>query len=321
MAETGTDILKAAQLLCEGKLVAIPTETVYGLAANALDADACLQIYKAKNRPAFDPLIVHVGDVASVPKYVMDFPEEARRLCERFWPGPLTVVLPKKPIIPDLVTSGNSSVAIRVPSHPLTQKLLDLLDFPLAAPSANPFSYVSPTTAQHVQEQLGDRIDYILDGGPCQVGIESTIIRFDNGKVEVLRLGGTALEEIENITGKLEKQLQSGSNPAAPGQLDQHYSPHTRFVLTDFNTLNTIPENCGFLRFQNPVPEMDPAHQWILASDGNTDTAARNLFTMMREMDARKFAVIFAELVPEEGLGPAVNDRLRRAAAQGLSPE
>jgi L-threonylcarbamoyladenylate synthase len=179
MAECGTDIEKCAQLLREGKLVAIPTETVYGLAANAFNQDAVVSIYEAKNRPFFDPLIIHTDSVDKAKNFVSFFPEKAKRLADVFWPGPLTLLLPRSNEVPDVVTSGLDNVAIRVPDHELTLKLLEQLDFPLAAPSANPFGYVSPTEPEHVQKQLGNKIPYILDGGKCKVGIESTIIGFD----------------------------------------------------------------------------------------------------------------------------------------------
>ena len=176
MAEIGQDILKAKEILIAGGLVAIPTETVYGLAGNALNENSVANIFRAKNRPSFDPLIVHVASILQAERFVEDIPSQARKLAETYWPGPLTILLKKRPIISDLVTSGLDTVAIRVPAQDLTRSLLASLDFPLAAPSANPFGYVSPTKAEHVNEQLGDNIDYILDGGDCQVGIESTIV-------------------------------------------------------------------------------------------------------------------------------------------------
>ena len=214
MAEIGTDILKAKNLLEHGELVAIPTETVYGLAGNALNASAVAKIFSVKNRPAFDPLIVHVPNVNAVYEYVAEIPEKAYALAQRFWPGPLTLLLQKKSIIPDLVTAGLETVGVRCPDHPLTQDLLKILSFPLAAPSANPFGYVSPTTPAHVDEQLGDKIKYILDGGKCEVGIESTIVGMENGEVVVYRMGGLSTEEIESVVGNVKIQTHSSSNPA-----------------------------------------------------------------------------------------------------------
>ena len=189
MAEIGKDIEKSAALLASGELVAIPTETVYGLAGNALDEKAVVQIFKSKNRPRFDPLIVHVAGIDQVYNYVESIPEELKALAEAFWPGPLTLLLTKKSIIPDLVTSGLGKVGVRVPNHALTLSLLERLDFPLAAPSANPFGYISPTSASHVQDHLGDKLAYILDGGHCEVGLESTIVGMEEGQVIIYRLG------------------------------------------------------------------------------------------------------------------------------------
>lgn len=225
MAEIGTDIQKAASLLRRGKLVAIPTETVYGLAGNAFNEEAVLSIFETKNRPQFDPLIVHSSGIQWVKQHVNEIPVLAGILMDEFWPGPMTLVLPKKEIVPDLVTSGLDSVAVRVPSHPMTQELLLMLDFPLAAPSANPFGYVSPTTAQHVNDQLGDKIDYILDGGSTTVGLESTIIGFEEGKPIVYRLGGLSIDVIEESIGPVEIALNQSSDPKAPGMLKSHYAP------------------------------------------------------------------------------------------------
>ena len=225
MAEIGLNIEKAAELLNAGEIIGIPTETVYGLAGNALNEDAILQIYSAKNRPKFDPLIAHTDSLEKVEDLVKNIPEKAATLAKHFWPGPLTILLEKKLNVPDLLTSGLSRIAIRIPNHPLTKQLLSKLDFPLAAPSANPFGYVSPTTAQHVQDQLGDKIPYILDGGPCKVGLESTIVGFENDEVIIYRLGGTKVEEIEKLIGPVKIQVNESSNPAAPGMLKSHYSP------------------------------------------------------------------------------------------------
>lgn len=323
MAETGRDIARAAELLRKGQLVAIPTETVYGLAANALDPEACVRIFEAKERPFFDPLIVHIKDLDEVLKYAVTFPPEAESLCRKFWPGPLTVVLNKRDIIPDIVTAGQNTVALRVPGHTLTLQLLEILDFPLAAPSANPFGYVSPTTAAHVERQLGSRIPYILDGGPCEVGLESTIVRFTGGKPELLRLGGMDADTLRKEIGDFTEMLHQGSDPSAPGQLDQHYSPHTRFMLCKEG--ETINVNSGyrtaFLRFRKAVDLHSEIDQYVLAADGDLHTAARNLFSKLRELDEKGYDQIIAETVPDTGLGRAINDRLRRAAAREISPE
>lgn len=315
MAITGKDINKAKELLTAGELVAIPTETVYGLSGNALNLTSVTRIFEVKNRPRFDPLIVHVSDIGAAAMYVENVPELAHKLVARFWPGPLTLLLKRKPIIPDLVTSGLPTVGIRCPNHPLTQSLLRQLPFPIAAPSANPFGYVSPTTPEHVAEQLGDKIPYILDGGACQVGIESTIIGFDSGLPIVYRLGGLTIEAIESVVGKVYANGHSTSNPVAPGQLQQHYSPSTKIVVGNIEELllKHANEEVAVLSFQKSYPVK---HQEILSLTGDLDEAAQHLFAAMRTLDRLSVSLILAEQVPNHGLGRAINDRLQRAAAR-----
>lgn len=314
----GTDIALAKTLLQAGELVAIPTETVYGLAANALNADAVLKIFLAKNRPAFDPLIVHAGSIAQIATLVTHMPETARYLAEQFMPGPLTLLLPKKNLVPDLVTSGLPHVAVRIPNHPLTLQLLRSLNFPLAAPSANPFGYVSPTTAQHVQDQLGGKIPYILDGGPCSVGIESTIIGFDTTPPTVYRMGGISIEQIEAAIGKVLVQTYSSSNPRTAGMLKSHYAPHKKVVLGNITQLlQTFSEEnrqglVGVLSFRQ---DYGCPRQVILSPDGNLNEAAGRLFAALRTLDNLPVTVILTEPVPDVDIGRAINDRLKRAAA------
>jgi len=314
MAETGKDINKAKQLLVNGELVAIPTETVYGLAANALSPDAVLKIFQVKNRPRFDPLIIHVSSWSKVDRYAQEIPPMARQLAEVFWPGPLTVLLQKKSVIPDLVTSGLPTVGIRCPDHPLTHALLETLDFPLAAPSANPFGYISPTTPGHVADQLGSKIPYILDGGPCEVGIESTIVGFDNDGGIVFRRGGLKTEDIESVIGKVKVRTSSSSNPKTPGQLQSHYAPKKKLVVGALEELlqKHEKEKIGILSFQK---DLHAPYQYILSRSGNQEEAARNFFSALRALDDAPVDIILAEYVPDVGLGKAINDRLRRAAA------
>lgn len=315
MAEIGTDIFKAKALLEKGELVAIPTETVYGLAGNALDISAVTKIFCVKDRPHFDPLIVHVPDLEHAKKYVEEIPERARLLTKNFWPGPLTLLLSRKSIIPDLVTSGLKTVGIRSPNHPLTIELLRSLSFPLAAPSANPFGYISPTRPEHVNEQLGDKISYILDGGVCTVGIESTIVGFENDHTIVYRMGGLSVEAIEQLVGKISIQLHSSSNPKAPGQLKNHYAPTKKMVLGNLPQLITQygRTKVGILSFQT---DFEVQYQFILTPAGKLEEAAQNLFTALRTLDKMPVETILAELVPEIGVGRAINDRLKRAAAE-----
>ncbi len=315
MAEIGKDIFKAKSLLEKGELVAIPTETVYGLAGNALDATAVAKIFSVKDRPQFDPLILHVTDLDQAKNYVNEIPEKAILLTKTFWPGPLTLLLKRKSILPDLVTSGLDTVGIRCPDHSLTRELLKSLSFPLAAPSANPFGYISPTKPEHVNEQLGNKISYILDGGACAVGIESTIVGFENDHPVVYRMGGLSVEAIEQIVGKVSVQLHSSSNPMAPGQLKSHYAPTRKLVLG--NVPDLIKEygkiSFAILSYQT---DFKTTHQFILSPAGKLEEAAQHLFAGLRTLDKMPVEIILAELVPEVGLGRAINDRLKRAAAE-----
>ena len=318
MAKTGTDIQIVKKLLMESGLAGIPTETVYGLAANAFDPVAVAMIFKVKERPTFDPLIIHTSSLEKAKKFVDKIPEKAYKLADKFWPGPLTLIFKKTAIIPDIVTSGLDTVAVRVPNHPLTLKLLKSIDFPLAAPSANPFGYVSPTSAAHVNEQLGDKIEYVLDGGDCQIGIESTIVEFDNEEVTILRLGGCKIEDIEACIGKVNVNSDSSSNPVAPGMMESHYSPLTPIVIGDIDEL--IAENSnkkiGILSFKTAYESAEGSHQFILSKKGDIDEAATRLFTGLRKLDSLNLQLIVSEYVPDGGLGKAINDRLKRAEAK-----
>lgn len=315
--EIGIDIIAAADYLKAGELVAIPTETVYGLAANALNEDAVLKIYAAKNRPQFNPLIMHVASFEQAKLYIKDISDEAEQLAAAFWPGPLTMLFNKKQNVPDLVTAGSKRVAIRVPGHPLTLQLLSQIDFPIAAPSANPSGYVSPTTAKHVYEGLHNKIPYILDGGACGVGVESTIVGWnENNELELYRLGGVAVEAIEQLIGKTIKHHKKiTDNPHAPGQLKSHYATNTPLYLGNINQL--LPEFAGkkilLINFQQYHPALAKEQQLILSESGSTGEAAKNLFRVLREADQLQADVILAEQLPDEGLGKAVNDRLERA--------
>ncbi len=312
----GNDLAQAKQLLAAGQLVAIPTETVYGLAGNALDEQAVLEIFRVKNRPAFDPLIVHTDSFERIADFVREIPEKALLLAQHLMPGALTLLLPKSDLIPDLVTSGLDRVAVRIPNHSLTRSLLSSLPFPLAAPSANPFGYISPTTAQHVEQQLGNQIPYILDGGPCEVGLESTIVGFENDEPIIYRKGGLAIETIESLVGKVRVQAHSSSNPLAPGMLKSHYAPRTPLQLVErleliVSSHQSPVRRVGVLSFQQ---DYGVDYQEILSPSGDISEAARHLFAAMRRLDQLGLDVIYAELVPDEGLGKAINDRLKRAA-------
>ncbi len=315
--QIGTDIQTAIHWLEAGQCVGIPTETVYGLAANALDVAAVARIFAVKNRPTFDPLIVHVRSVDAVAPYTETFPASLRRLAEAFWPGPLTLLLPKSALIPDLVTAGLPRVALRAPSHEVTRRLLSALPFPLAAPSANPFGYISPTTAQHVYEQLQGKIPYVLDGGPCTVGVESTIVGIEEDTLIVYRLGGIPVEALEQAAReKILVRTHSTSHPAAPGMLTAHYAPRKPLFIWPDAVSHTAPEGLGLLLFRPRKDLPAHVHSIVLSESGQLVEAAQNLFAALRQLDRTpEVKVIWAELCPEVGLGRAINDRLRRAAA------
>ncbi len=316
MAETGKNIDLAAELLIKGNLVAIPTETVYGLAANALDEKAVLSIFEAKQRPFFDPLIIHVPSIESIDKYAELTDIRLQKLAKAFWPGPLTLLLPKKAVVPDLVTSGLASVAVRIPNHTITLELLKKINIPLAAPSANPFGYVSPTQPAHVNSQLGDKIAYILDGGPCEVGLESTIIGIEDDKVCVFRLGGLALEEIEKVIGKTELRINNSSNPVSPGQLKSHYAPKKPLFIGDIKELikHNATKKIAIICFGEENIEGKDLIVFDLSKNKNLQEAAINLFKFLRLADESAADIVLCEEVPDIGLGRAINDRLRRAA-------
>ena len=312
----GTDINLAQQFLEQGNVIGIPTETVYGLAGNALNEEAVLKIFSVKNRPYFDPLIVHTHSLDEVTKYTQQVPQRAFDLMEAFMPGPLTVLLPRQSCIPDLVTSGLETVAVRIPNHPLTLSLLQQLAFPLAAPSANPFGYISPTTSYHVYDQLHGRIPYILEGGATEIGVESTIVGFENNQAVVYRLGGLAIEEIERVVGKVLVQTNTSSDPKSPGMLKSHYAPRKRLVLTDaFDIVDDELSRVGVIAWDKKVVGVPDHHQLVLSEKGSLKEAAKHLFAAMRTLDETDVDYIIAVRVPDVGLGRAINDRLKRAAA------
>lgn len=319
-----TNVAEAAVLLRSGGLVAFPTETVYGLGADATNPIAVARIFESKQRPAFDPLIVHVGSLDQLNTVVASFPPLAQRLAEAFWPGPLTLVLPKTAAIPELVTAGLPGVGVRIPAHPLALELLNEVGFPLAAPSANPFGAISPTTVQHVQQGLGDRIDGILDGGPCQVGLESTVISLMDSQPALLRPGGCPLEAIVEVAGTVltnSVEVTNGTAQPAPGMLSRHYAPGTRLILLDRDQIATplTGQRCGLLTegTQKWTERFDRIE--VLSEDGDLKTCAAGFFAAMRSLDSAGLDVIIAHRFPNSGLGLALNDRLRRASVGSSS--
>jgi L-threonylcarbamoyladenylate synthase len=300
---------RAAALLRQGELVAFPTETVYGLGGDATSEAAVAAIFAAKERPQFNPLIVHVPDLAAAEK-LASFDGRARSLARKFWPGPLTLVLKRAPDCPValLACAGLDTLALRVPAHPLAQKLLREAGLPLAAPSANRSGHVSPTTAAHVMEELGGRIAALLDGGPCPIGIESTIIDLSGGEPMLLRPGGAGLEELEKILGPIAR-AQAGAQPRAPGMLERHYAPSLPLRLNAAGVAKTE----ALIAF-GPKPLPGAARYISLSPTGDLQEAASRLFAALRTLDNPAFSAIAVMPIPERGLGLAINDRLARAA-------
>lgn len=303
MARIIKNINIAVKELLAGNVTALPTETVYGLAANALDPDAVLKIFEIKKRPHFDPLIVHIHDISEITKYAKYIPDDVFKLAEKFSPGPITYVIRKKNIIHDLVTAGLNTVAIRIPSHKLFRKVLEKLPFPLAAPSANMFGRISPTDAQEVYKELKNKINYILDGGKSKIGIESTVIAFDNNNPVILRPGFVTRDMIENILDKEVKYPGKSKNKKnnSPGLMKMHYSPVTPLYIAgdDFDFEIAQKYNAGILD---------------LSSYKSFNSLASNLFSDLRALDEKKYDFIITKKTLNSGIGYAVNDRLEKAS-------
>lgn len=308
----------AASVLNEEGIIGLPTETVYGLAGNIFSEKAIKAIYQIKQRPLFNPLIVHIKSFEDLSTIAEEVPPIAIKLAKAFWPGPLTLLLKKKPLVPDLVTSGKATVAVRIPDHPIALALLNRIDFPLAAPSANPFGMISPTKAKHVNEYFKDLM--ILDGGECINGIESTIIGFQGNEVIVYRLGSITLDEIEPIAGKVSLINKNDSAPEAPGMLSKHYAPRTPLVVAE--TIQELIQKfnnkkIGLLLFSNTFEGLpENAVQIILSPNKNLSEAASKLYDALHQLDKLNLDIIIAEKLPEEGLGMVMNDKLRRASVE-----
>ena len=311
---TASNIRKAAAALKAGGVVAFPTETVYGLGADGLDPRACARIFEIKGRPRFDPLILHECSAARGRRLFARVPAAAGKLMRKFWPGPLTLVLPKSKAVPDIVTSGLKTVAVRVPSGRHALALIRAAGRPVAAPSANRFGRLSPVTAAHVARQLGDGPDIILDGGKTPIGVESTIITFEGGRPVLLRPGGLPLEEIERVAGPAAAPAGRGKKPLAPGCLKKHYAPQARLKLVAPGAAPKPSRKAAYLAFSRR-----PAGRWaavkVLSRKGDLREAAANLFKALHRLEGSGAALIYAEKVPPHGLGRAIRDRLRRAAA------
>ncbi len=335
MRKLGTsdqDLDLAGAALAEGKLVAFPTETVYGLGANAFDPIAVARIFEAKRRPSFDPLIVHIADISWAPRVAARIPPEARALMDALWPGPLTLILPRRDEVPDLVSSGLPTVALRFPAHPVARALIEKAGIPVAAPSANPFGYLSPTTAAHVQAQLGDRIDFLVDGGACPVGVESTVLDVTVAPARVLRPGGMDISSIERVIGHVEVYDRTLAHPVSPGQLESHYAPHAALILHEYGALpdaaiagvagiagREIPRDAVALVYDGARAAAVRGSRLFsrvetLSESGDPREAAARLFSVLHRLDAEGVREIWAERIPSDGLGIAVNDRLYKAS-------
>lgn len=307
---SNSEIYQAAQVIRNGGLVAFPTETVYGLGADALNPIAVAKIFEAKKRPHFDPLIVHIDQIAWLEKLCQGISPQAQILIDKFWPGPLTIVVPKQQGVPDIVTAGLSTVAIRMPSHPLALQLITAAQTPIAAPSANPFGYLSPTTAKHVQEQLGASVDMIIDGGSTTIGIESTVIEIIEGRATLLRPGGIPVEDIEALIGPLALHT-TDTMPQAPGQLKYHYSPHTPIRLADSRQI-PVGQKIGILSLRGTTSQCQVCE--ILSPTGDLREAAANLFSALHRLDKAGLDLIVVEPIPETGLGRGIMNRIYKAA-------
>jgi L-threonylcarbamoyladenylate synthase len=310
-----SSIERAVELLNNGDVVAFPTETVYGLGADALNPYAVAKIFEAKNRPHFDPLIVHISRKEWIYDYTEDVPQDALKLIDVFWPGPLTLILHKKTLIPDIVTAGLSTVAIRMPSHTVALKLIETFQKPIAAPSANPFGYMSPTKVSHVARMLKGRIPMILDGGDSVFGIESTIISFQSHGVYIHRHGAISEEELSEYV-ELTHDIRTDSVYRSPGELPYHYAPMKPLKIVH-NADEVKTNNSSYLAFREPSTVPVSRYVKVLSKTGDLKEAAANFFSNLIELDREDVDIIYAERVPETGIGKAIMERLRKASKKG----
>ena len=315
---TEENIHKGALILKKGGLVAFPTETVYGLGGNALDPSSVAKIFDAKQRPSFDPLITHIADLETLDRLADIKNKRVYDVIDKLWPGSLTVIVPKREIIPDLITSGLPTMAVRMPDHPTALSLIKQSTGAVAAPSANPFGYLSPTTASHVERTLGNKIDMIIDGGACRVGVESTVLDMTKERPLVLRPGGLSLEELQNVIGEVDVFNRTTVSPTAPGQLEMHYSPRKPlYIVSSITEVKDRSGAAALLFREGPGIEGFGAAE-VLSPGGNPMEAAANLFTALHRLDASPGTNrIYAEEVPPEGLGAAVMDRIYKASWKG----
>lgn len=317
MSIISDDIEKAVDILNRGDVVAIPTETVYGLAGNIYNEEAIRKIFKVKGRPLFNPLIVHIHSFEQLNEIAEELPDKARLLANSFWPGSLTLILKKKSSIPDLITAGKDTVAVRIPDHPVTLDLLKRLSFPLAAPSANPFNRISPTKSSHVEDYFGQNIEMVLEGGDCKKGIESTIVGFENNDPVVYRLGSITIEDLENRIGKIQVRNKKEVAPDAPGMLEKHYAPRTRTILLEDSKIHAEDfsgQRIGLLKFTGESNFEGIEYFECLSITGDLEEAANKLYGALQKLDNMGLDIILVERFPNIGLGRSMNDRLERAA-------
>ncbi|MEN3186398.1 MAG: L-threonylcarbamoyladenylate synthase [Atribacterota bacterium] len=309
------NIQLGAEILKRGGLVAFPTETVYGLGAVAFFSEAVARIFEVKGRPHFDPLIVHVSSQEMVLSLWQTMNSRVEMLIEKFWPGPLTLVLPKKENVPDIVTAGLPTVAVRMPAHPVALSLISITGFPIAAPSANRFGRVSPTHAEAVKKDLGNRVDLILDGGRCELGIESTVLLMESGRFFLLRPGALSVEELEAVVGKVEV-ISSSRRILSPGMTRKHYAPSLPLYLFEGDVRNFPFSEFGNFAVLTPFPiYVQEENVFVLSHKGDLKEVASRLFATLRELEQSSFQGIIALPVEEKGLGRAIMDRLRRASS------
>jgi len=316
---TPENIKKGAEILKAGGLVAFPTETVYGLGGDALNPQSAAKIFQAKERPHFDPLITHIAHEETLDK-ICKIPPQYFPILKKVWPGALTIIVPKKAIVPDLVTSGLDTMAVRMPDHPIALELIRQSTGALAAPSANPFGYLSPTTAYHVERQLGPRIDMVLDGGPCRVGVESTVLDLTREIPLILRPGGYSVEDLERLFGEVQILNRKVATPTAPGQMEMHYSPRTPLFIVDQpqDVDPQLAQKGAYLGFREDSPgDTAPFKKTeYLTQNGDYLQAAATLFNRLHQLDQMGVEAIYAQRVPEEGLGRAVMDRIYKASVK-----
>ena len=313
------NIQKAGNELNRGHVIAIPTETVYGLAASIYNENAIEAIFKIKERPNNNPLIVHIKSINQLTDIATNIPESALKLANHFWPGPLTLILKKQSKISNLITAGKNTVAVRVPDHPITQELLNYIDYPIAAPSANPFGSISPTCSKHVLDYFNDKIKLILDGGNCTKGIESTIIGFENETPILFRHGALSINNIEKIVGPVKIITNDNHTPDAPGMFSRHYAPKTKAYLVDNVTehLKSVNEKkIDILSFNNAISTHNKNIQFVLSPKGDYNEAAKNLYDYLHQLDKLNLDLILIEKLPDFNLGKSINDRLIRAVTE-----